>query len=174
MYKGGLLIRSVRLLNRFLTSRNRFPGFGPGCLRFGVQFECLFLIDDLFYNRLRGCRTILDFASWTGPGPRVNFGLLSSRHLLLLKLICPLIRNFKSLSGSKTAEISTPFSIRSVSIELPYNLGNAHLPSKDLCPLDFLQDLTEGKKKYVIREKAGHRCPTWPELSIKRLWPDVQ
>ena len=51
---------------------------------------------------------------------------------------------------------------------------DAHLPSKQACPFGYLQDLAE-KKKFILRPQVpAFKMPTWPELSVKKLWPGVQ
>ena len=52
---------------------------------------------------------------------------------------------------------------------------DAHLPPKQSCPFAFLQELAEKKKKFILRPQVpAFRMPTWPELSVKKLWPGVQ
>ena len=52
---------------------------------------------------------------------------------------------------------------------------DAHLPSKQACPFGYLQDLAEKKKKFILRPQVpAFKMPTWPELSVKKLWPGVQ
>ena len=51
----------------------------------------------------------------------------------------------------------------------------AHLPSKQQCPFLFLQQLASGGKKYLTRHQVPpFIMPHWPELSVVRLWEDVQ
>ena len=46
-------------------------------------------------------------------------------------------------------------------------LVDAYLPSKKSCSLEFLQDLAEGKKKYLVRSKVPtFQIPSWPELGV--------
>ena len=51
---------------------------------------------------------------------------------------------------------------------------NAHLPSKKACSLSLLQGFATKQKKWLDRDNVPqHFIPTWPELSISKLWPDV-
>ena len=48
------------------------------------------------------------------------------------------------------------------------------MPKKNSCNLAFLQDLAEGKKKYLLRRNVPQfSVPQWPELATKRLLPGV-
>jgi len=49
-----------------------------------------------------------------------------------------------------------------------------HLPKQSQCSLEFLQQIIEGKKSSIERYKVKNvKIPTWPELSVARLLPDV-
>ena len=52
---------------------------------------------------------------------------------------------------------------------------DAHLPPKQSCPFAFLQELAEKKKKFILRPQVpAFKLPTWPELSVSKLWPIVK
>ena len=52
---------------------------------------------------------------------------------------------------------------------------DAHLPTKQSCPFAFLQELAEKKKKFILRPQVpAFKLPTWPELSVSKLWPIVK
>jgi len=84
--------------------------------------------------------------------------------------------NSKYCSVTKGLRICTIFSVLSVSKlsrHLP-DLADAHIASKKACSLDFLQQMAEGRKKYLLRRMIPtFKVPTWPELSVKALYKDV-
>jgi hypothetical protein len=49
-----------------------------------------------------------------------------------------------------------------------------YLPTKHGCPLIFLQQILALKKNFFRRGEVGHfRVPTWPELSVTKIWPQA-
>ena len=54
-------------------------------------------------------------------------------------------------------------------------LVDVFLPPKQACPFAFLQELAEDRKKNLLRPQVpAFKMPTWPELSVGKLWPSVQ
>ena len=62
------------------------------------------------------------------------------------------------------------FSVVGKCCSVTFAVENALLPRKNSCNLAYLQDLAEGKKKYLQRKDVPQiQVPQWPELSTKRL-----
>lgn len=49
-----------------------------------------------------------------------------------------------------------------------------YLPRAQNCPLEHLQDIAEGRKKFFYQNQVKHiKVPVWPELATAKIWKEA-